>query len=1049
PLYNIPAAVRLTGHLNIKALEDTFHDVLQRHESLRTRFNEVNGRAVQVIEPELKLDLSIEDIQATEVDRITRDEARKPFDLTHSPLLRVRFLRLKDDEHVILLTIHHIIGDEWSMGVLVREMATLYAAHSQEQPSPLPELPVQYADYAAWQREWLQGDLLTSEIDYWRQQLHELPVLDLPTDRPRPAIQSYNGARYSFEISPELSEAVDVLAHQQRVTKFMTLLAAFQTLLHRYSAQDDIVIGTPIAGRTRLETESLIGLFVNTLVLREDLSGDPDFRELLCRVRETAFAAYAHDDVPFEKLVEQLQPERDLSRTPLFQVGFVLQNDPLQRLEVPGLKLDQIPVDTGTAKFDLLLAIVEEPHGLHGSMEYNTDLFDDSTIARMASHFQNLLVSIIADPTQRLSQLQMLTVEEREQLLQRENGFHAKAQRKTQRRKESLSRLFELRVEKAPDAIAVRFGEESLTYGELNSRANQLAHYLRELGVGPESKVGICMERGPEMVVALLGTLKAGGAYVPLDPAYPAQRLAFMVADTQMPVLLSERSLRNAIPEYTGKRLELDSDAELISTYSSANCDSQTTADNLAYVIYTSGSTGNPKGVLVTHGNVTRLFDATQSEFQFNENDVWTFFHSFAFDFSVWEIWGALLYGGRLVVVPYMVSRSPRDFYALLRAEQVTVLNQTPSSFLQLIKLEKDHGPAHDLSLRLVIFGGEALDLQTLRPWIVDHGDQKPLLVNMYGITETTVHVTCRPLRAADIEQEHGSVIGNAISDLQLYILDQHQQPVPWRVPGELCVGGAGLARGYLNSPDLTAQKFIPDPYSEVPGSRLYKSGDSARRLPDGEIEYLGRLDQQVKIKGFRIELGEIETALSQHPAVRECVVMARGDMPGDKQLTAYVVAQPGESPNVTELRSCLKQKLPEYMIPVSFVLLAEFPLTPNGKLDRRALPAPDHVRPDLAGAYVAPETFVEKSLAQIWSEVLHLDRVGVHDSFFALGGDSIRSIEVRSRAEQLGIRFSLQQLFQHHTISELSRQLNGTGVKPTILEPWSLVTDEDRRRLS
>jgi amino acid adenylation domain-containing protein len=1054
PLYNIPAAVRLTGQLNTAALEQTLNEVLKRHESLRTRFQQINGRATQIIEPDVTLSLETEDLQQLSPDErdeqlhhITRQEAQKPFDLSHAPLLRVRLVRLDDEQHVVLLTTHHIVGDEWSIGVLVREMATLYAAYSQGQTSPLKDLPIQYADYAAWQREFLQGELLTTEIDYWQRQLHQLPIVDLPTDRPRPPVQTYHGARYLFPIAPVLGEAINNLAQRQRATKFMTLLAAFQTLLHRYSTQDDIVIGTPIAGRDRLETESLIGVFVNTLVLRGDLSGDPDFNELLRRVRDTAFAAYAHDDVPFEKLVEQLQPERDLSRTPLFQIGFVLQNDPVQSLEVPGLKLDPLPVDTGTAKFDLLLAIVEEPNGLRGSVEYNTDLFDASTIERMAAHFQTLLASIVADPTQRLSQLQLLSSDEKTELLAQ--GTQARfADESTQ----SLSHLFEIQAEKTPTAVALTFENETVTYADLNRRANQLAHYLRELGVGPEQKVGICMERSNEMIVGLLGILKAGGAYVPLDPAYPSQRLSYMVHDAQMKVILGQQPLREVISDYMGRWVDLEELSESITAYSSENLDAQTTGDNLAYVIYTSGSTGNPKGVLVTHGNVTRLFAATNDEFKFNENDVWTFFHSFAFDFSVWEIWGALLYGGRLVVVPYLVSRSPREFYELLRAERVTVLNQTPSSFLQLIKLEKDHGPAHDLSLRLVIFGGEALDLQSLRPWIAHHGDRKPWLVNMYGITETTVHVTCRPLNAADIEQDFGSVIGNAISDLQLYLLDQQLQPVPWRVSAELCVGGAGLARGYFNSPELTAQKFSPDPYSERPGSRLYRSGDSARRLPNGEIEYLGRLDQQVKIKGFRIEVGEIETALSAHAAVRECVVLAREDVPGDKQLAAYIVAQPEQSPNVSELRQWLKQKLPEYMIPAAFVLLPEFPLTQNGKLDRRALPAPDSIRPELAAAYVAPETEVEKNLSRIWSEVLHLDRVGVQDSFFALGGDSIRSIEVRSRAEQLGLRFSLQQLFQYQTIRELSQQLNRSGAKPLVGEetgPWTMLTDADRQRLS
>jgi amino acid adenylation domain-containing protein len=1032
PVYNIPAAVRLTGQLNISALEQTFDEVLRRHESLRTRFSEVNGRAVQIIDHDLKLTLSVEDVHETEVDRITREEAQRPFDLSQSPLLRARLLRLKDDEHVLLLTIHHIVGDEWSMGVLVRVMATLYGAQH------LKDLSVQYADYALWQREWLQGEFLASEIDYWRRQLHGIPVLDLPTDRPRPPIQTSHGARYSFEISPELFEAVDALSREQRVTRFMTLLAAFQTLLHRYSSQDDIVIGTPVAGRNHVETENLIGLFVNTLVLRGDLSGDPDFSELLRRVRDTAFAAYAHDDVPFEKLVEQLQPERDLSRTPLFQVLFVLQNDQLQSLEVPGLKLDQLPVDTGTAKFDLLFAIVEEPHGLRGSVEYNTDLFDHSTIERMASHFQNLLASIVNDPAQRISQLEMLSAQEREQLLE---GFHAEAQRKTQRREEeSLSRLFEIQVEKTPAIIALTFENESLTYAELNSRANQLAHRLRKLGVGPESMVGICMERSVEMVVGLLGIIKAGAAYVPLDPEYPEQRLAYMMDDAQLSVLLTQQRWLDEVPVQC---LTIALDAESFSAESAENPAEHSSGEQLAYCIYTSGSTGQPKGALNTHAGICNRLLWMQDTYGLSEHDRVLQKTSFSFDVSVWEFFWPLLTGARLVLARPGAHRDNAELVRLVQQQQITTMHFVPSMLQVFLETE---GVEQCESLQRVICSGEALSYELQQRFYERLGPAE--LHNLYGPTEAAVDVSWW---ACERDSETGVVpIGRAISNTQLYILDRHLQPVPVGVHGELYIGGVQLARGYWRRPELTAEKFVPHPFS-AQGERLYRTGDLTCWQADGNIRYLGRLDQQVKIKGFRIELGEIETALSLHEAVRECVVMAREDLPGDKQLTAYVVAQPEQSPNVSELRSYLKQKLPEYMIPASFVLLSELPLTQNGKLDRRALPAPHNVRPKLANAYVAPETAVEKNLARIWSEVLHLDRVGVHDSFFALGGDSIRSIEVRSRAEQSGIRLSLQQLFQYQTISELSQQLNGASVKPPAeaeIGPWSLVTDADRRRV-
>ncbi|HXT39727.1 MAG TPA: amino acid adenylation domain-containing protein, partial [Candidatus Angelobacter sp.] len=888
-VYNVCQAVRMTGTLAVTALERSLNEIIRRHEVLRTNFLTRDGSPLQVIADNRKLNLSTADLSGQpdpgrerKLTSLLQEEASKPFDLSRDLLMRALLIRLAVNEHVLVITMHHIVSDGWSIGVLFEELAALYESFLAAGTPALPDLPIQYADYALWERERLGEDALRRQLAYWRNQLGgDLPMLELPLDRPRPASQSLRGGTATLQLSPALTSDLKDLTQREGVTLFMTLLAAFQTLLHRYTSQEDIVIGSCVAGRTQSDLEKLIGFFVNTLVFRGDLAGDPTFRELLQRVRETAFNAFAHQDLPFEKMVEELQPERSLNRNPFFQVMFVLQNAPVATAQLPGLQLQPIDVDNGTAKFDLTLTLTDSAQGLRAALEYNADLFERDTAARMLKHFRTLLEGVVRNPNQRLSELPLLTAEEQHQLLVEWNtpirvtcDSANGGVRIPRDGGATLHELFEAQARRTPDAEAVVCGNERLTYRMLNTRANGLAHYLRELGVGPDVFVGLCMERSADLVVGLMAILKAGGAYLPIDLAYPQERLAFMLSDAKAPVLLTQSKLAMNVPDAAARVICVD-DPAVVARCMEFDADllPLADADHLCYVIYTSGTTGRPKGSLITHRNVTRLFAATEQWYRFNERDVWTLFHSYAFDFSVWEIWGALLYGGRLVVVPYLVSRSPEAFYELLAAEQVTVLNQTPSAFRQLIHVEKSSGQK-ELALRFVIFGGEALELHSLKPWFERHGDRQPFLVNMYGITETTVHVTYRALAGHDVPS--GSVIGTPIPDLQVYILDPHGRPVPIGVTGEMYVGGAGLGRGYLNHSELTADRFVPDPFSRTPGARLYRTGDRARFLPNRDIEYLGRVDHQVKIRGFRIELGEIESLLCGYPAVSEAVVLAR-----------------------------------------------------------------------------------------------------------------------------------------------------------------------------
>ncbi|HVR11538.1 MAG TPA: amino acid adenylation domain-containing protein, partial [Thermoanaerobaculia bacterium] len=917
--YSIHSLLRLRGPLPARALEQAFQEITRRHEVLRTSFPILGDEPCQVVLPAsvrvLVVDLAgVDGAARWEVARrLAAADARRPFELAVGPPIRIALARLAGEDTALVVNVHHIAADGWSMGVLHRELGVLWQCFRDGRPSPLSELPVQYADYAVWQRQGLQGGLLAEQLDYWRRHLAGAPpLLALPTDRPRPAVESFSGSELAVSVAAPLTRGLRALGRRLGATPFMVLLAGWKALLARHSRMSDVVVGTAIANRTRKEIEGLIGFFTNTLVLRTRLSGDPSFRDVVARVREVALGAYAHQDIPFEKLVDDLQVERSLDRNPLCQVLLVLQNFPFQLAAgaAPELAIADLGTsggDTRTSKFDLTLLLWDGPEGtLAGSVQFNSDLFDAATIQRLIGHYETLLHAVLEQPEAAVSGIGLLTAGESHQILQE---WNPPAMAPDPEPAASLHGRFSRVAAARGEAAAVLFEDRVLSYAELEAKGNQLAHRLRRLGVGQETLVGVAMERSLEMLVALLGILKAGACYLPLDPAYPGERLAFLQEDSAYPVLLTQSRLRETVGAACPAGVEvlcLDDDWRLLAGESRRAPAAPVLPGNTAYVIYTSGSTGRPKGVPISHANVLRLFAAAEAGFRFGSGDVWTLFHSYAFDFSVWEIWGALLYGGRLVVVPHWVSRSPDKFLELLARRRVTVLNQTPSAFRQLVEAER-HVPV-ELALRAIIFGGEALEFESLRPWLAAHGDEQPRLINMYGITETTVHVTLRAVRRRDLDPEPGgasqdggragggSRIGVPLADLRIRLVGPGLVPAPIGVAGEILVGGPGLSRGYLNRPALTAERFIPDPFSERPGERLYRSGDLARYLPDGDLVHLGRIDQQVKVRGFRVELGEIEAVLDQAPGVAASAVQLRQSGPGDPRLTAYVVPHQEEA---------------------------------------------------------------------------------------------------------------------------------------------------------
>lgn len=1037
PTYNIPVAVRLSGELDQGLLKAALYDLVRRHESLRTIFPESQGTSYQHI---LDADRACPELHVTEIaekelsDRLA-EAVRYSFDLAAEPAFRAELFVIGPDEYVLLLLVHHIVGDGWSLTPLTRDLGTAYAARCHGRSPEWAPLAVQYADYALWQQELLGNEddpnsLIAGQLAFWKETLKNLPdQLELPTDYSRPAEPSHDGDTIHFRIEPEFHKRLQELARANRVSLFMVLQSGLAALLTRLGAGTDIPIGSPIAGRNDDALGDLVGLFINTLVLRTDTSGDPSFRELLDRVREVNLAAYDNQDLPFERLVEVLNPARSRATHPLFQIMLAFQNTPDAELHLPDMESSLRINSVGSAKFDLTLEISEDrladgtPNGMEGLLEYSTDLFKRETAQALADRLMRLLEAAESDPDEQIGNLDILAPEERSSMVTDWQSVSEKIPHAC------LPEQFEKQAALRPDAIAVVYENQALNYAELNERANRLARMLISEGVGPEQFVALALPRSLEMAVGLLAVLKAGAAYLPLDPDYPADRIAFMLKDAQPAFIMTNTKAANHIPPVENvPKIVLDDPelAEKLNTYPAENPKNKDRTQplsplNTAYVIYTSGSTGVPKGVMIPHQNVTRLFAATEHWFRFSSDDIWTMFHSYAFDFSVWEIWGPLLHGGRLVIVPHHVSRSPEAFLRLLVKEGVTVLNQTPSAFYQFMQAEReqpDLGQA--LSLRYVIFGGEALELSRLEDWYNRHPENRPQLINMYGITETTVHVSYIELDRSMAALRANSLIGCGIPDLGVYVLDERLQPVPPGVAGELYVSGAGLARGYLGRPGLTSERFIADPFGP-PGTRMYRTGDVARLRADGSLDYVGRADHQVKIRGFRIELGEIEAALVQHPQLEDAAVIVREDQPGDKRLAAYVIPSE-ETFDTAELRKYAAERLPDYMLPAAFVTMKELPLTPNGKLDRKALPAPDFAA---AVTGRGPRTPQEEILCDLFMEVLHLPRVGIDDRFFDLGGHSLLAVQLMSRIrEALGVELSIGNLFEAPTVAGLAERL-------------------------
>lgn len=1024
--YNAAAAVRLTGQLDVAALERSFAEVIRRHESLRTTFSIVNGEPVQVVTPSPETDLPFIDLSVspgedheTEARRLATEEIERPFDLATGPIIRGLLLRLSAREHVAVLTIHHVACDAWSLEILVKEISALYDAFSRGQPSALAELPIQYIDYARWQREWLRGEVLDKELAYWTDQLKGAVTVELPTDRPRPAIQTYVGANRLFELPAKVGVEVNALGRQTGTTAFITVLAAFKALLARYTNQTDIVVGTPVANRGQAETEGLIGFFLNTLVLRTDFFGDPTFAELLGRVRETALGAYAHQEIPFEKLVEELQPRRDLSHSPFFQVMFVLENvaqwESGGTQTLSGLTMSRFPAGRAAAKFDLTLLIRESLDDWSCCIEYNTDLFDTQTIDRLVTHFQTLLKVAVAQPELRLSEVPLLSTAERQQLLVEWNATEATGFEHT-----CVHELFEKQARRTPDACAVFFEGVCLSYAELNARANQIAHHLRRHGVGPESVVGICVGRSAELAVSVLATLKAGGAYLPLDPTYPCERLQFMLEDAAVEVLLTNEGSRDVLPRHRAKVICLDSDAEAFAGESNVNPRASVAPENPGYVIYTSGSTGRPKGICLPHRALVNLIEWHRASVPAAASTLQ--FASLNFDASFHEMFSAWSTGGALFIVSdelRMDTEGLAHFISEHRIEKVML----PVVVLQQLAERCTARPQILSSLRTAITTGEQL---RITPSVVQlfKALRGCRLHNHYGPSETHVVTALVTDDAPDTWPAQPS-IGRPIFNTQVYVLDGHLKPVPLGVIGELYIGGDMLARGYLDRPELTAEKFVPDPFHTRAGSRLYRTGDLARYLPNGNIEFLGRIDHQVKIRGFRVELGEVESVLGQHSSVLETVVLARADAGGEQRLVAYLICEPGYESSQSEWRRYLAKRLPEYMIPAHFVTMKELPLTANGKLDRRALPAPERSRPELEAAYEPPRNATEEVVVGVWAEVLNVERIGVNDNFFDLGGHSLSATGVIFRLrEALRIDLPLRALFESPTPRELADAL-------------------------
>ena len=1038
-VYNVATAWRIRSAIDAKAMHRAFQAVVDRHEALRTTFESREGEPWQRVHARLADGFQTRVVGAcdeAELMTMLVDDAKQPFNLETGPLLRATLFTRNETDHVLLVVIHHIACDLWSVEHILDDLRVLYRKESHPESDALSaQAPGRYRDFVGWQRAMLDGPEGEAHWQYWREKLRgNLPRLELPTDRPRPAVQSFVGDGVVFPIPTDLVAELRRYATNEGTTLFTVFLAAYQSLLVRYSGQDGVLVGSVTSGRSRREFEPMVGYFVNPIIFRCDTSDDPTFRDLLNRTRVDVLDALDHQDYPFPLLVERLKIERDASRSPLCDAYFVwdktrdtgeqivtevgVETTSVQ-MDWHGVSLEAFPLTQVGTPSDLAMVVFEVGPTISVNIGFSTALFDRTTIERLGRHLVALLHAITANPDVPISQLPLITSEERDALQLPKTVANLPSLDA-----QSLQHRFETQAKRRPDAIAVSGASGRLTYRELDDRANALAVRLRVAGVSRDTIVGLYIERDVELAVAILGVLKAGGAYLPIDGAYPDERAAFMLEDSGAKLLLTQRSLAKALPGVSIARVFTDDPSadgrDVVEAGGAAH------PDDVAYVIYTSGSTGKPKGVMVTHRNVMRLFDSTNAWYAFREDDVWSLFHSVAFDFSVWEFWGALLFGGRVVVVPYAVTRSPDDMLDLLASEGVTMLSQTPSAFRQLVAVDSARAHVTPLALRSVVFGGEALDVNTLRPWFERRGDEQPRLVNMYGITETTVHTTYRPITAADLGRRVRSPIGVALPDLHLQVLDSAGAPVPVGVPGELYVGGAGVARGYLNRPELTQTRFLTDPDSTRPNARLYRSGDLVRRLPDGDLEYLGRIDHQIKIRGFRVELGEIETALAAHAAIDHCAVVLQKDAAGDPRIIAYVVFRPGAEAPSAELQTFVRRSLPDYMVPAAFIRLAALPLTSSHKLDVNALPVPDQIESSSTRPYTAPRTDVERAVAVEWARLLGVERVGVDDDFFELGGHSILATGLaRWIRDHFRIDFPVYAVFETPTVAGMAHRVD------------------------
>jgi amino acid adenylation domain-containing protein len=1043
-VYNISAALRIEGSLNVAALEESISQVICRHESLRTNFRTVNGQTFQFVNPPFRVHLSPEAVQLSagtspeaEITNRANHELRCIFDLTAGPLIRARLLRFAEADHALLLIMHHIVADGWSIGVFQRDLAECYGCSQGRQPD-LPKLRVQYADFAAWQCHEKHNALLAAQLAYWKHQLAGLPPrLELPTDRPRPERSAFRGANIPFLVSRQLQERLEQLGQSEGATLFMALLAAFNVLLYRYSGQEDIAVGTPVAHRNRPEIEDLIGFFVNTLVLRTQLSGERTFRELLRRVREVSLGAFAHQDLPFEKLVEELHPQRSLGQSPLFQVMLDLQNAPMELKQIEGLRFSLVPVETETAKFDLTLTFSQTDEGLDAALEYSTELFDEGTASRIVANFLVLLEGIAEHPDAKIDLLPLVAEAEKQELLMEWNNI-----RLDHTERIHVHRIFEQQAQRTSNAIAVACASEALSYDQLNRQANQLAHSLQHSGAAPGSLIGICMERSAEMPLAILAVLKAGCAYVPLDPAYPAERLAFMMTDTQLKAVITNSRLMSRIPQTPVQIVCMDRDSDAIANEREENLPSPVLLDHPAYVIYTSGSTGNPKGVVISHRNLAHSTLARMAYYT-EPAGAFLLLPSFSFDSSVAGLFWTLCQGGRLVIPEEGSHRDLAYLGQLIERHSVSHLLCLPSLYRLLLEQE-----ARRLtSLRVAIVAGEACPAALANL----HGRLAPQasLFNEYGPTEATVWSTVYDLRS--FAGGNSVPIGRPIANTTLYILDRYLQLAPIGATGELYIGGEAVSHGYLNHVELTAERFIPDPFSREPGARLYRTGDLGRYRQNGDIEFLGRTDFQAKVRGYRIEPMEIELALAQHPSIQQAVALVEGN-----HLRAFARLRPQKSASAGELRSHLKNKLPDYMVPGSFVLLESFPLTTTGKIDRKALAAMESLKPEHDHEFVAPRTALEEVLAGIFSAVLGIDRVGLLDNFFEVGGHSLMATQVASRVrESLGISLPLRRIFEKPAVGVLADAILGDAPDRVRIErvaelllQFSRVSDEQAETL-